>query len=229
MRGVLATHHNFVASWRPNQNPTYFYGMQNIDNIIFDLGGVILTLDMPRAEQQFTELGVKNYNELFRSGNVSSFFKDYEVGAIDNATFLDELRKLAGLSLTDAQLIAAWNAMLGVFPEERIALLKKLQSKYRLFLFSNTNAIHVDAFRKMHTDTFNTHFDDYFEKAYYSHTMGMRKPEKASYEYIINEQKLDLSRTVFIDDSLANIEGAISAGLQGLHVKPGTTILDLAL
>lgn len=203
--------------------------MQNIDNIIFDLGGVILTLDMPRAEQQFTELGVKNYNELFRSGNVSSFFKDYEVGAIDNATFLDELRKLAGLSLTDAQLIAAWNAMLGVFPEERIALLKKLQSKYRLFLFSNTNAIHVDAFRKMHTDTFNTHFDDYFEKAYYSHTMGMRKPEKASYEYIINEQKLDPSRTVFIDDSLANIEGAINAGLQGLHVKPGTTILDLAL
>ena len=203
--------------------------MQNIDNIIFDLGGVILTLDMPRAEQQFTELGVKNYNELFRSGNVSSFFKDYEVGAIDNATFLDELRKLAGLSLTDAQLIAAWNAMLGVFPEERIALLKKLQSKYRLFLFSNTNAIHVDAFRKMHTDTFNTHFDDYFEKAYYSHTMGMRKPEKASYEYIINEQKLVPSRTVFIDDSLANIEGAISAGLQGLHVKPGTTILDLAL
>ena len=51
--------------------------MQNIENLIFDLGGVILTLDMPRAEQHFTALGVKDYNTLFRSGNVSSFFKDY--------------------------------------------------------------------------------------------------------------------------------------------------------
>jgi glucose-1-phosphatase len=203
--------------------------MQNIDNIIFDLGGVILTLDMPRAEQKFINLGIKDYNTLFRSGNVSAFFHDYEVGAINNEVFLNSLRNLAGLPLQDAELIDAWNAMLGIFPPERAELLKELKKRYRLFLFSNTNALHVDAFRKMHADTFNTNFDDYFEKAYYSHTLGMRKPNKASYEYIIKEQALDPSRTVFIDDSLPNIEGAISAGLQGLHVKPGTTILDLEL
>ncbi|MFT3703289.1 MAG: HAD family phosphatase [Agriterribacter sp.] len=202
--------------------------MQNIDNIIFDLGGVILTLDMPRAEQKFTELGVKNYKELFRGGNVSSFFKDYEVGAIDNATFLDELRKLAGLPLTDEQLMDAWNSMLGIFPEERIALLHKLKSKYRLFLFSNTNAIHVDVFRRMYAESFeNNVFDDHFEKAYYSQVLGMRKPETASFKHIIDELQIDPSRTVFVDDSLANVEGAIAAGLKGLHIKPGTTILDV--
>jgi len=210
-------------------NPSYFYGMQTIDSIIFDLGGVILTLDMPRAEQKFTSLGVKDYNALFRNGNVSAFFREYEVGTINNEAFLESLRKLANLPLQDVELIEAWNAMLGIFPPERIELLKQLRNRYRLFLFSNTNALHLDAFRKMHTDTFNTHFDDYFEKAYYSHTLGMRKPDKTSYEHIIQEQKLDPSRTVFIDDSLPNIEGAVSAGLHGLHVKPGTTILDLGL
>jgi glucose-1-phosphatase len=77
--------------------------MQNIDNIIFDLGGVILTLDMPRAEQKFINLGIKDYNTLFRSGNVSAFFHDYEVGAINNEVFLNSLRNLAGLPLQDAE------------------------------------------------------------------------------------------------------------------------------
>ena len=210
--------------------PLYFYSMQNIDNIIFDLGGVILTLDMPAAEKKFTALGVKNYNGLFRGGNVSSFFKDYEIGAIDNTNFLNSLRELAGLPLSDEALTDAWNAMLGVFPEERIELLNRLREKYRLFLFSNTNAIHLDTFRKMYADAFkNAYFDDHFEKAYYSHLLGMRKPETDAYRRILQEQQLDPSRTLFIDDSLPNIEGAASAGLKGIHLKPGMTILDIGL
>lgn len=204
--------------------------MQNIENLIFDLGGVILTLDMPRAEQHFTALGVKDYNTLFRSGNVSSFFKEYEVGSITDTEFLGALKKLAGLPLTDEDLIAAWNAMLGHFPEERIALLNKLKNKYRLFLFSNTNALHLTTFRKAYADTFNGNvFDDHFEKAYYSHTLGMRKPDKESYEHIIRENNLDPSKTVFIDDSILNIEGAESAGLKGILIKPGMSILDIDL
>ena len=204
--------------------------MQNIENLIFDLGGVILTLDMPRAEQHFTALGVKDYNTLFRSGNVSSFFKAYEVGSITDAEFIEALKNLSGLPLTDKDLIAAWNAMLGHFPEERIALLNKLKNKYRLFLFSNTNALHLTTFRKMYADTFNGNvFDDHFEKAYYSHTLGMRKPDKESYEYIIRENNLDPSKTVFIDDSILNIEGAEAAGLKGIHIKPGISVLDIGL
>jgi len=204
--------------------------MQNIDNIIFDLGGVILTLDMPAAEKKFTELGVKNYNELFRGGNVSSFFKDYEIGAIDNTSFLNSLRELAGLPLSDEALTEAWNAMLGVFPEERIALLNRLREKYRLFLFSNTNAIHLDTFRKIYAGAFNNaYFDDHFETAYYSHLLGIRKPETEAYLRILEEQQLDPSHTLFIDDSLPNIEGAVAAGLKGIHLKPGMTILDIGL
>lgn len=204
--------------------------MQNIENLIFDLGGVILTLDMPRAEQHFIALGVKEYNALFRSGNVSSFFKEYEVGNITDTEFLQALKKLAGVPLTDEDLIAAWNAMLGHFPEERIALLNELKNKYRLFLFSNTNALHLTTFRKIYADTFNGKvFDDHFEKAYYSHLLRMRKPDKESYAHIIGENDLDPLKTVFIDDSIVNIEGAESAGLKGIHIKPGMSILDIDL
>ncbi len=122
--------------------------MQNIDTIIFDLGGVILTLDMLRAEKDFTALGVKDYNTLFRNGNVSSFFKEYEIGKINDAEFLDSLRDLADLPPADEDLVSSWNAMLGVFPPERIELLKRLKTRFRLFLFSNTNALHAEAFRK---------------------------------------------------------------------------------
>lgn len=204
--------------------------MQNADNLIFDLGGVLLTLDMPAAERSFIDLGVKDYNTLFRSGNVSSFFKDYEVGAISDHEFLDSLRELAGLPLTDAQLIAAWNAMLGNFPPERISLLNQIKNKYRLFLFSNTNALHLNTFRKIYEEAFHGKiFDDHFEKAYYSHLLRKRKPDLASYEQILFENHLDPSRTIFIDDSILNIEGAKAAGLTGIHIQPGMSILDIGL
>lgn len=204
--------------------------MQNIDNLIFDLGGVIITLDMPAAEKNFVALGVKNYNDLFRNGNVSSFFHDYEIGKIDDEVFLESLRNLAGLPLEDIALTSAWNSMLGVFPRERVELIKQLKNKYRLFLFSNTNALHTQAFRKIYADSFaNDVFDDLFERAYYSQELGMRKPDAAPFHHIIKENKLDAARTLFIDDNAANVEGAQQAGLQGIHLKPGTTILELGL
>lgn len=201
--------------------------MENVDNLIFDLGGVILTLNMPETEKRLTELGIVDYNKLFRSGNVSSFFEDYEVGRINNEDFLQCLRSLTNAAITDDQLVDAWNAMLGFFPAERVQLLHSLKKKYRLFLFSNTNALHVSKFREKYREAFNETFDDLFEKAYYSNELGLRKPNVASFQYIIDEQKLDASRTAFIDDSLPNVEAAKTAGLRGIHIKQDYSILDI--
>ncbi len=201
--------------------------MENIDNLIFDLGGVILTLNMPETEKRLAGLGIVDYNKLFRSGNVSSFFEDYEIGRINDENFLQSLRSLTDKEVTDTELVEAWNAMLGFFPTERVRLLHSLKKKYRLFLFSNTNALHVSEFRKKYKEAFNETFDDLFEKAYYSNELGLRKPNVASFSHIINEQKLDASRTVFIDDSLPNVAAAEAAGLTGIHIKPDFTILDI--
>ncbi|MBS1665229.1 MAG: HAD-IA family hydrolase, partial [Bacteroidetes bacterium] len=132
-----------------------------------------------------------------------------------------------GLSVPDQAILDAWNALLLDFPAERIQLLKELRKSYRLFLFSNTNALHLAHLRQIYIDTFGGGaLEDHFEKTYYSHTMGLRKPDTASYEYILKENQLNASETMFVDDAIINVEGAEQAGLRGLFLRPGVSLLD---
>lgn len=202
--------------------------MKGIKNLIFDLGGVIINLDNRLTEKAFVEMGVPHFREYFGHGFAASFFKDYEVGKLGDAEFIEELKKLTGLALPDATLIEGWNALLLDFPPQRIELLKKLKSRYRLFLFSNTNALHMERLNQIYRQTFGEEkLDDLFEKTYYSHLLGLRKPGLESFQYIIAENNLIPSQTLFIDDALVNVEGAKAAGLAGYFLEPGKTILDI--
>jgi len=204
--------------------------MQNIRNIIFDLGGVILDIDFKRMEKAFVDLGVINFNEFFGLGHAESFFKDYEAGKITDDEFLGSLQKLAKHSLEPGVVQKAWNALLISFPAERIELLKRLKSRYRLFLLSNTNAIHLAAFQKIYHEEFNNGtLENLFEKVYYSHLIGLRKPNKEVYEYVLRENKLRPDQTLFIDDARINIEAALESGMKAIHLQPGKTLLDLDL
>ena len=202
--------------------------MQGIRNIIFDLGGVILNLDNRRTEEAFTGLGVKNIRQYFGLGHAASFFKDYEVGKITDQQFVDAIRELTGPEVSDEAIIDAWNALLLDFPPERIQLLRSLGKSYRIFLFSNTNALHLAALQKIYADTLldRKNWTIISKKTYYSHLLGMRKPEKASYEHIINAHGLNGAETLFVDDAIINVEGAETAGLKGLYLRPGITLLD---
>jgi FMN phosphatase YigB (HAD superfamily) len=202
--------------------------MQGIKNIIFDLGGVILNLDNRRTEEAFTQLGVKNMRQYFGLGHADSFFKEYEVGKITDREFIGAIRELAGLDgVPDQAIVDGWNALLLDFPPERIQLLKQLGKTYRLFLFSNTNSLHLAALRAIYIQTFGPgSLEDYFEKTYYSHLLGMRKPDRQSYEYILRENGLEGSETLFVDDAIVNVEGAEQAGLRGLYLRPGISLLD---
>lgn len=201
--------------------------MRGIKNIIFDLGGVILNLDNQRTEDAFTAMGVKHFREYFGHGHAASFFKEYEVGRISDRQFIDSIKELTGLTVPDAEIIRGWNALLLDFPVERVQLLKELRKKYRIFLFSNTNALHLAALQKTYTDAFGPEtLDEHFEKTYYSHTLGMRKPDKEPFEYILRENQLEADATLFVDDALINVEGAEAAGLKGLYLRPGISLLD---
>ena len=202
--------------------------MKGIKNIIFDLGGVIINLDNRRTEEAFTALGVKNFRDYFGHGYAASFFKDYEVGKISDLEFIQSIRQLAGLSqVPDQGIIDSWNALLLDFPAERIRLLKELRKTYRLFLFSNTNSLHLTALRQIWNDSFTDgSLDDHFEKTYYSHLMRMRKPDPESFGLILKENDLYGQETLFVDDAIVNVEGAEQAGLKGLFLRPGITLLD---
>lgn len=197
-------------------------------NIIFDLGGVILNIDISKTKKALNELGIPQIDELFGYGHAASFFKDHEQGKISDDEFISQLRDLVPRDIERDLVQNAWNALLLEFPVGRIRFLQELGKKHRIFLFSNTNGIHQDAFTKMYRSSFdNRNLDDLFEKAYYSHQMGLRKPDIESFRYIINESNLNPSETLFIDDAEINVQGAVDAGLIGYHLKKGEDIRDI--
>jgi glucose-1-phosphatase len=202
--------------------------MNNIDNIIFDLGGVIMDIDVRKTQQAFREMGVKDIDRYFGHGFAASFFKEHEMGTISDEHFVREIRSLVQMDLPEEEIIRAWNALLLSFPPERITLLKAISKKYRIFLFSNTNAIHHQQFQQIFRNAFpGEQFDDHFEKAYYSHVLGKRKPDMPAFQSVIHESGLDPGRTLFVDDALVNVEGAVRAGLLGLYLPAGMSIVDI--
>lgn len=204
--------------------------MQPIKNIIFDLGGIFLDIDFARTERAFKELGVTNFSALYTQHHSSDLFELLETGKITPEEFHDSFVKETGVPLSYEQVRDAWNALLGNFPQERLEWLETIRDRYKIFLFSNTNKIHYDAFSESFTEqTGIDDFNRYFIKAYYSHELGLRKPYPASFLYIMEEQGLEPAETLFIDDTLKNIEGAKTAGLQTLHLVPPSTLLDLDL
>jgi glucose-1-phosphatase len=202
--------------------------MQGIKNIIFDLGGVILNIDYQLTNDAFTKLGVKNFNELYSQFKGSSLFNGLETGHVSTAEFLAEMHKHVPETVTDAQLTAAWNAMLLDFPLQRLQLLQQLRQHYSLYLLSNTNAIHLEEFNRLLQESRGIpSLSSFFDRAYYSHEMGQRKPDKAAYQIVLDENGLNAAETVFIDDLLPNIEGAKAAGLHTIHLESPKTILDI--
>jgi glucose-1-phosphatase len=201
--------------------------MEGIKNIIFDLGGVIMDIDVKETMHAFSALGLKNIHEYFGHGFAASFFSDHEAGRISDEDFLKEIKNLLTAEVSQDELIDAWNALLLRFPPERIALLKELKSKYRVFLYSNTNAIHHLKFSEIYRKSFPGELEDLFEKAYFSHVLGHRKPDLEGFRQIIDENGLDSQKTLFVDDAIINVEGAIKAGLKGLYLPPGFFITDI--
>jgi putative hydrolase of the HAD superfamily len=204
--------------------------MQNIRNIIFDLGGVFIEINYAKTQQAFTDLQVQDFHQFYTQSHANDLFEALEMGKIDAAAFYNNFRSHTNTTLADEQIEESWNALLGTFYEDRLQWLEGIKDKYQIFLLSNTNAIHHKAFTKIYQQqTGRQNFDDYFIKAYYSHNMGVRKPYVEAYEYVLNEQGLKAEETLFIDDTLPNVEGAQKAGLQTVHLKPGMSLLDLDL
>ncbi|TAF48482.1 MAG: hypothetical protein EAZ62_10075 [Sphingobacteriia bacterium] len=115
-----------------------------IQNIIFDLGGVFLNIDFERTNQAFQQLGLAGFDRFFTQHHAHQLFEDLETGKISPDQFYAAFRAETQTQLTDAQIRDAWNALLLDFPPERLDWLEKIRQHYRVFLFSNTNAIHYE-------------------------------------------------------------------------------------
>jgi HAD superfamily hydrolase (TIGR01509 family) len=193
--------------------------MKNIKNIVFDLGGVIMNLDVPKTIEAFRELGIDNIVNDTGHTYQHSFFYELEIGKISEDEFLESLFNLSDQEPTNQQITAAWNTMILDMPKERIDFLNNLKTKYNLFLLSNTNSIHQKKYLDDFKEHYKTSFNKIFKKAYYSHEIGIRKPDAAVFNFILNDSSLKAEETLFVDDALSNIESAQNAGIQIYHLQ----------
>ena len=195
--------------------PEQTFSKKDIKNIIFDFGGVLLHIDFKKTHEAFEALGIKDPAGHFTQHHASDLFARLETGRISINDFYDAFRKEAGTEIPNEAIKDAWNAMLLDYEKENIALLRKLASKYKLYLFSNTNQIHYDWFAALYQKEFSgEHLEDLFEVAWYSHEKGVRKPASSVFSHMIKTEGLKASETLFIDDTVGNIEGASKAGLK---------------
>jgi glucose-1-phosphatase len=199
--------------------------LKGIKNIIFDFGGVVINLDYDITIREFKRLGIDDFDIFFTK---NSQLDKLDRGGISGKQFVEELKKYLPDTISDDQVIKAWNAMLLDFPEERADLLKKLKGQYRTFLLSNTNELHLDYyFGLLQKEHGVKDLSSFFEKQYFSNIIGMRKPDAEIYEFVLNENGLKPEETLFIDDNIQNIEGAARCGLRSIHLEKPLTIMDV--
>ena len=192
--------------------------MKNIKSIIFDLGGVLLNISYQNTIDKFKKLGIDNSSSFYSKKEQNNIFNHFECGEITGEKFVREIQKHCNNS-APKQILSAWNAMLLDLPKNRINLLNSLKEKYQIFLLSNTNEIHINKFQNIMGEKEYHKFYSLFNKVYYSHEIGFRKPNVESFHLVLDKNNLKAKEVLFIDDSPQHIEGAKKLGIQTYHLQ----------
>ena len=201
--------------------------LKGVANILFDLGGVLFHIDYQRTIDAFKKLGITDFEKRFTQYQQNNLFDAFETGKINPEVFVKTLQESLP-ACSDQEIVDAWNAMLIGFPKEYLKFLEELGKKYRLFLLSNANKIHIEFVNTFLKERYKIpSMNQFFEKAYYSHEIEMRKPHKSTFEWVLKDANILAEETLFIEDTAQHIEGAKQAGLKTLYLKSNTAIISL--
>lgn len=187
-----------------------------IKNLIFDFGGVIIPISESKTWKAFEALGA---NSELRSQN--EIFNNYETGKISSTEFQKALQPFFFRKVFPNDIGTAWNELIDtVLPEDNVQFLKMIKSKYRIFLLSNTNELHINKIKDEAGPFLYNQFLAQFEKVYYSYEIGMRKPNKEIFEHVLNENDLKVEETFYIEDSKHHIIAADELGIRNWDFDP---------
>ena len=194
--------------------------LKGIRNVVLDLGGVILELDVNRSIELLSVLGLQEEENLDIIFSKYPFFLKFETGRISPDEFIDSLAAQLGDHTLKEKIIEAWNAMILGFQPDTIKLLTQLREKYRLFLLSNTNAIHEVYYNDiLHMKHGIPNLTDIFEKVYYSHDVNMRKPDHEIFQHVLADSRLNARETLYIDDTEVHVKAAMDLGVHAYHLR----------
>lgn len=200
------------------------YKYANYDVLIFDLGNTILPIAPELTTTAFCELGFDG-NILQPSKEIQLMLDNYQKGRVSSPEFLKFLHSQLSKELTVEVIKKAWNAMLLDFPNMHLQLLARLKKTHRLILLSNTNSLHAECFEakaKQQGKALHTFFD----VAYYSHELGLSKPDSAIYKYVQKDSDLEGKSILFLDDLSENLVVPQKMGWDVVQISQGRGILD---
>ena len=196
--------------------------LQGIKNIVFDLGGVLITLDRSEAVNRFKEAGLENSEELLNAYHQKGIFLDLEEGKLSREEFYEAVCKEAGKFVAKETIDHGWMGFMKEVPKYKMVMLEELRQKgYRLYLLSNTNPVIMEwAFSPAFSPQGKT-IDEYFDKLYLSYQIGCTKPNPEIFQYMFNDSGIIPSESLFIDDGKANVEMGKQLGMKTYLAENG--------
>ena len=193
--------------------------LQGIDVIIFDFGNVLIDLDYPEIIRKLRQVARRNQNNIEELVVNAKMLQLFETGKIGPERFRAEINRLLDVNLAESEFDKIWNSMLKSISKERMDKVLEVGKKYKTYILSNSNIIHELAFEEMVIDaTGRPSVRDFVDKAYFSHEIGMRKPDLECYHFVIEDINLYPSRMLFLDDRLDNVEAAREAGMKAIQI-----------
>jgi HAD superfamily hydrolase (TIGR01509 family) len=170
----------------------------------------------------FHRLGHTWFHEYFNDRTQNDLFRRFEIGLASADDICDKICVDIGKPLAVSEIEEAWNTMIGETPGMRIHLLEALRKKYNIYLLSNTNSIHASYYIRYLDETYAINFRDLFQEVYFSHEVGMRKPDRKIFEFVLSDSRLIPGETLFIDDTALNVDVASELGIVALHLENNT-------
>jgi len=187
-------------------NKQNIINMSAIKNILFDFGGVIVSLNKQQALDRFTKIGFPNIGDYLNEFRQQGIFLEYEEGKIDRENFYKEFRKLShNDTISEKDIDWAWLGFLVEIPNYKFELLKELRKKYNVYLLSNTNPSIMGWAMTNDFSPEGLPVTAFFDKCYLSYEIGYAKPDREIYDFIIKDSGMNPAETLFFDDGKANI------------------------
>ena len=186
-----------------------------IRNIIFDLGGVIITLSQQQAVSRFEELGLKNAGQMLDSYTQHGIFGDLEGGRISGETFRRELSRLIGHEVSHDECCYGWQGYAVEVPQRNLdALIRLREEGYRLILLSNTNPFMMEWVSSAAFDGRGHGVEHYFDAVYLSYQVRLMKPDPSFFHHVLMSEHLPPSECLFLDDGPRNVAAASQMGIR---------------
>ena len=193
--------------------------LKQYDQLIFDLGGVLIDIDYQATEKAFVEIGMNDFKTNYSQLHQSELFDKIETGHVSPQHFINKLLEFCLVGTSPNKVVAAWNAMLGEFPNRKIEILLELKDLMPIYLLSNTNEIHMAKVYEEWNKVSNIPMDQIFTEVFLSYEIGKRKPDVSTFNWVCEKLQIEPSKTLFLEDSPQNIEGAKNAGLQTFYYQ----------